>query len=281
VLKQLQELPAWQGHVLHQALATYLPSYLRSKRAIDWNQIRNGAVDIARRQFAFSEARRYRDASLVKSRLPLDYCALAGHERDPGLSDNALADALDEMNNALVYLARQTDFIRGLQAGGSHRFEEALHFRVEGAALSAMAQVDLLFFRGLGEATIVDWKVGNSQTADYTRQLHVYALALLRCGQWPAIVSPERIQLFEANLLHQRIVEHRVTNPDIEAAEDFVFTSMVEMESIAGNVDYDTLSIADFDVANNPTNCGYCPFRGPCAAESSLVAERLQPDLFA
>jgi hypothetical protein len=25
VLKQLQELPAWRGHVLHQTLATHLP----------------------------------------------------------------------------------------------------------------------------------------------------------------------------------------------------------------------------------------------------------------
>jgi hypothetical protein len=192
-----------------------------------------------------------------------------------------LSDALDEISNALAFLSRQDEFIGYLQAGGSHRFEEPLHFRVEGIELAAMAQVDVLFFRGLGQATIVDWKVGNSETADYTRQLQIYALALLRCGQWPALTDPEKIELFEANLLHQRVVQHRFTIEDIAAVEDFIFKSMVEMEAIAADLNYDSLSISDFDVANNPTNCAYCPFHSPCAAETAVGTASLQPDLFA
>ena len=281
VLKQLQQVSAWQGHVVHQVLAQFLPNDLTAGRGINWERVQAGAIDLAKRQFTFSATHRYREPEITKSRYPLDYCALAGHDTPAGLPAGTLDAAIETISAALSFLESEVEFLNYLRSGTGYRSEQALQFRLTPLKLTATATVDLIFFRGVAKATVVDWKIGNSETADYERQLQVYALAALRCGLWPEIVHPENVDLIEANLLQRTIKSHRVSEERLMEIEDFVFRSASDMEALFDGLSWDSLNITDFETTSNPTNCAFCPFRVPCATDSTLsMLGPLQGDLF-
>src|SRR5436309_12571237 len=80
ILKQLQHVTTWQGSLVHHVLATEFVPALRSRRAIDAETLAATARSLAERQFAFSEAKRYRVRGQTKSGAGADYCALFEHE---------------------------------------------------------------------------------------------------------------------------------------------------------------------------------------------------------
>jgi hypothetical protein len=284
ILKQLRSPAVWHGNIVHQVLATRFLPALTTRQHIDWRPIFAAAHDLTRRQFAFSAARKYRDTSITKTARP-DYLALSGHEIADGLPPEALEEAHSAVDRALSFLASRHDFISYLQQGSSHRVEHQIHFRLPALEVATTATVDLVFFRGPAKLTIVDWKIGNSETSDYTRQLHVYALAVLRSSAWPT-VGVEDIHLIEANLLHGRIRRHQMSPAQLVEVEDFVFRSASELQALVGDVRADRVDVSVFDVARNPTNCAYCPFRGMCqnaaaaAATAALNAPPHQVSLF-
>src|SRR5207248_158777 len=61
LLIQLSQLAAWQGSIVHRVLATDFQKIVQSGRSIDPAALTATACHLARRQFAFSEARRYRE----------------------------------------------------------------------------------------------------------------------------------------------------------------------------------------------------------------------------
>src|SRR4051794_24761769 len=67
ILKQLQQVSAWQGSVVHAVLASQFVPALRIGRAPRPSALCPAAIDLARRQFAFSAAKRYREPGLTKS----------------------------------------------------------------------------------------------------------------------------------------------------------------------------------------------------------------------
>lgn len=76
----------------------------------------------------------------------------------------------------------------------------------------------------------MDWKIGESETSDYSRQLLVYALAVARSGQWPG-VDAEAVRLSEVNLLKNQIRQHAVTQERLEEAEDFACRGVSELRA--------------------------------------------------
>jgi hypothetical protein len=279
VLKQLREPLTWHGSVIHQILAKELPPALLARRSIDWQNIRARARELAQRQFAFSAARHYRDPAHSKSADPFEYCALAGHETPEGLPASTLDNALTSIDHALAFLAEQKRFLAYLQRGSGYRSETQLSFRVPAMTTSAMAMLALFFFRGHGKPTVIDWKIGKSETADYQRQLHVYALALLRSGEWPAI-RLEHIHLIEVNLLREKIRKHTLTEDQLVDIEDFVFRGACELEALVGDTRTETVRITDYAVAGNPNTCAYCAFRCLCQSACSANAPLPQLGLF-
>lgn len=129
--------------------------------------------------------------------------------------------------------------------------------------MAIAATLDLVFVNSTGRLTIVDWKVTSTEGNDYSRQLLVYALALLRCGRWPGL-EVEAIELYEADLLKNRIVAHPVTAERLEEAEDFVYRSAVELEALIGDTNFEDLDLSEFEVARRPTTCLHCNFGRVC-----------------
>jgi len=261
VLKQLQQLPAWRGSIIHRVLSTDFLAALLHGRSVDAATLAARGHDLARRQFAFSAERRYRDADLSKGEAGEDYCALVEHERGRGVTTAQLTGVLDEITRAFDHLVSQTAFLAELRRGRGHTSEPRLSFRLDGTTI--VARPDLVFVRSDGAPVVIDWKIGASDTSDYSRQLLTYALAVARSGRWSGTAAKD-VRLYEANLLKNEIREHPVTAERLDEAEEFIYRSVVDMRHLLGEGKFDDLDLSEFEVAGRPTTCAYCNFAELC-----------------
>jgi hypothetical protein len=261
ILKQLQPLSAWQGSLVHRVLATAFLADLRAARPIDPPALVEVALDLALRQFAFSAARRYREPGQTKRAAGDEYCALLEHEYGGDIGPQALRHVQATVRRCFENLASQTAFLARLYAGSQHAAEPSLTFRLNGATIAASP--DLIFLRPDGRPTVVDWKIADSERSDYTRQLLIYALAVARSGYWPGVSAPA-IELYEVNLLKNQIRQHPVTAERLAETEDFIYRSLVELETLVGDGRFAEVELDELEVAEKPATCAHCNFRLLC-----------------
>lgn len=261
ILKQLQHLPAWRGSLVHTVLASDLPSAIRRGRPLPVAALTEAARELARRQLAFSRAKRYRDPGQTKVAAGDAYCALIEHEQGRDLSPDALATIDVTLARCFEHLAQQDSLLDLVYGGWGHETEQRLTFQLDGATITAT--LDLVFMSRGGRLVVVDWKVGESETSDYRRQLLVYALAATRSARWRAVTS-DTLDVLELNLLENTLTPHPITATDLEQAEDFVYRSVVEMRLLLGESGYDALELDGLEVAARPTTCAYCTLRPLC-----------------
>ena len=285
VLKQLQPRSAWLGSLVHRVLSTIFLADLRAGQSIDQAKLTTAAQALARRQFTFSAAKQYRVVGQTKGKAKNDYCALFEHEHDLDISQDVLAVLDGKLASCFDHLAGQGEFLASLYAGKQYLAELPLNFKLNGASITAT--LDLVFLRANGQPTIVDWKIAESETSDYSRQLFIYALAVLRSGRWPA-ARAEEMELYEANLLKNVVRRHELSTERLAEAEDFIYRSLVERDALFGKGSFKDLDLDALEVAEQPTTCAYCNFRSLCirkleatdrAAEAAVVQGRLWQDL--
>ena len=262
ILKQLQHVSAWQGSLVHRVLATEFIPAVRSRRTVDKAALSAAARRLAERQFAFSAAKRYRAPGATKNGAGADYCALFGHEFGVEIEPETPSRVFDAAAGCFENLMSQTEFLGQLRAGRDHAAELSLTFRLEDATIAATP--DLIFRSGPGKLAVVDWKIGRSETSDYTTQLLIYALAVIRSGRWLGL-SADGLELYEVNLLQNYVRRHALDNERLEAAEDFIYRSLMELKRLGAGASYDEVNLSEFDVAGRPTTCRYCSFRELCA----------------
>lgn len=259
VLKQLQDLPTWRGSLVDLGIERFIVPCLKSGRLPPLAEVLAGTLAIAHRQWEFSAHRRYRDAGLTKSASKDIFCALYPHEYGLPIGRADLEQVEADVREAFEALYAQTDFLALLMGHGWYQPKMRLHFRV--AAASVKAELDLLFFRGDNQPTIVDWKAGHSAKSDYTWQMLVYALAVRR--RWPD-VQPDDIAVYEVNLSEGVIKNHPVTEERLIEAEDYIYRSVMEIEALTGGRKFSQQSLQAFDLANTPRTCAICNFRRLC-----------------
>src|SRR5436190_7051634 len=123
LLKQLQSLSTWQGSIVHKVLATTFLSDVRAGRVIDPAALSAAAHDIARRQFAFSAARRYREPGQTKGAAGDEYCALYEHEYGQDISSEQLDTVYATITRCFEHLAGHEAFLAQLSASSAHLAE--------------------------------------------------------------------------------------------------------------------------------------------------------------
>lgn len=276
ILRQLQELSTWQGSLVHAVLATDALAALRAGLPLDPAQLTAAGRELARRQLAFSSARRYRQPGQTKASAGDAYAVLVEHEHGREISADALAAVDSTLARCFKNLAGQEDFLRLLRAGFGYAAEIPLSFSLNGITIAAT--LDLAFSRRGGRPTVVDWKVAESETSDYSRQLLVYALVVARCGRWGGVAA-EDIELYEVNLLKNHVQRHAMSTERLDEALDFTYRSAVELEALVGDETQHTLDLNDFDVAEQPMTCLHCSFRPLCSAQLEAAGHAKDGDV--
>jgi hypothetical protein len=262
LLKQVKTLEQWHGLVVHRGIELFVVAPLQQGTSVDWDVAVRGTIDLARRQLAFSEKRRYRDAGMTKAKAGDDYRALLSHELGEALPHAALTETEAVIETALRNLASLDGLWREL--GGRRRYLPEHRIRVTYDDASLVAQLDLLCFRGYGKPIIVEWKVSDSMGGSDARlQTAFYAWAIMQSGTW-GVERPGDVDLFEVQLLTPAVVRHRCDADAIVELEDRIYRDLEEIRSLCGSGRYVDLDVEDFDFARNPNSCGPCPFRRLC-----------------
>lgn len=273
VLKKLVRQEMWQGLVIHRVLETRLTPALQAKKtSIDVNALTRAAIDLGRRQLAFSEAGRYRTTS--KTEAGDDFAALYGHEYGPTPSDDVLDLLGTAARTAFTNLAGHPDLLG--QLASAARLEAERTVRLSIAGVTVTAKPDLVAVDTSGRGTILDWKISASITATNVDQLLVYALAAIKSKAF-GLLEPEAIRVVEANLLMDEIRSIDVTQDALDETENLIYRSGSRMRAALavprGEGLFDRLS--NLRPASSPGTCALCNFRSVCAA--SCAAPSIAP----
>ena len=259
ILKQLQTLPAWRGRLFDKGIERFVIPAIENGKPVDFDRVTQQTMELAHRQFAFSKARKYRDPGTKKGAVGDEFCALFPHEYGLGVSPEELKMALRDIACCFENLRQQTEFVDYIRRRKWYGVQKTLSFNLDGVAVEG--RPDLLFFRGEGQLTIVDWKTELSETSDNRPQLLVYALGATR--GWPQARLGE-IEIYEANVMRNEIRRHHATEEDLLEIEDFIFSSICEIRSLIQGGKFADQNPEDYELANNPNTCQYCSFRSLC-----------------
>lgn len=263
IAKQLTDVPAWRGKVVHAVLHEQFVPMLRGN-GVDPRQFTARAFDLMDRQLAFSRARRYRDPGQTKSDAGDSYCALVVHERGGDLSDREIDAARSDVRAAFEHLAGERWFLAHLRSAYGHAPETRLTFGMDGATVRA--DPDLLCTHEPGSVAIIDWKLAASDTSEYSLQLGIYGLAVLRSGRFP-LARLDGIELWEANLLQGTFRLHPFDRARLEAVQDFIYRSVVEARTLLDGIDGARPDLSELEVASRAETCMHCPFAALCVAD--------------
>jgi hypothetical protein len=259
VRKQLQTLPNWRGHLVHETLAADFLADWTAGRGVRAEQLAAAAWRRAERQLAFSAAHRYRDPAVRKSSEP-DYCALLAHEDGPDLGTEQLDQLRSDLAACFANLASQTELLTTMARGAKHQSERTMSPSVAGARVTAI--LDWTFEQAGGAPSVIDWKVVTGTASNYAHQLLLYALAVVQERRWPTTRLGE-VDIWEVNLLRNEVARHRVTEERLVEVENFVFEGLRQMRSLTEG-GYEALDLTELDIARSPRTCALCSFVPLC-----------------
>ncbi|WP_353933390.1 PD-(D/E)XK nuclease family protein (plasmid) [Okeanomitos corallinicola TIOX110] len=266
IFKQLSSLDEWRGSLVHKALEKYLVPSLKQRQLISLDELNEQTVSLAKKQFEFSQQKKYRDPKITKTAAGDSYLALRNHEYGLEIPQISIDNLYKEIKHCYQYLYSEKQFIEMLQKGNEYFEEYLINFKVHNCSVSA--KLDLIMSYGRDKLYIIDWKISRSKTSDYSRQLNLYALAVLDNWRWRKY-KPEELLLIEANLLQGKIIEHYVNQENINSIDNFIYQSISQIKALSGDSKYNLDSLEDYDYANSPLSCEYCNFQQMCVRLTS------------
>lgn len=262
LLKQVKTLELWIGSLVHRGIELFVVPALQANRPIAWKEAIDGTVAMARRQFEFSKARRYREEKITKAKAADDYCALLGHETPEGVSGEEFARVLGTVERSFRNFSEMEELLAEISGRG--RYWPELEVRLGYDAARIEVRIDLLFFREYGKPTIVDWKVSESLGAsDADLQTALYGWALCQHPSW-AVTKAEDCELLEVQLLTKTVMRHRATQDTFDRLENRIYRSVNTIKSLRGSEKYDLADLENYDFAENPNSCVFCSHRTLC-----------------
>ena len=259
-LRQLRGLAEWRGHLVHLALERYFIPALKQRRLITKEELTSRTVDLAKRQFRFSKQGKYKEIGVTKTAAGDDFLALREHEYGIAIEEGELDKLFEEVNQCYVFLYAQEKFLSFLGRGKWYATEPTLNFRVSGFLVAARLDLVMAYASG-SRLLIVDWKIGDSQTSDYSRQLRLYALAALH--RWPNY-RVENLTLVEANLLRGKFTKHLINEAELLKMEDFIYRSCSDIGALLDGHGFELEDLENSGYANSPMSCEFCKFQRLC-----------------
>ncbi|MDP9588560.1 UNVERIFIED_ORG: hypothetical protein J2W19_001106 [Shinella zoogloeoides] len=187
------------------------------------------------------------------------------------ITDADIALARSEMKQALHTLYR-AEAVKSVVKDADRLFNQrSLQFPILDN-VTAVAIPDLIAFEWDSTPTIIDWKVHAQGTYDAWMQLAIYAIAIERCTphrDWKDFFegverNAKTIRLLEVQLLTNVVREHRLTDEDFAAAEDFMMSTAYEMSCLVDERAYGEMEPEDFHQARSPEACDACSYKPLC-----------------
>jgi hypothetical protein len=262
ILKQIKDPSTWQGLVIHQGIKLFVVPALQAHAPLDWSKISDQTIEVAKRQFAFSAARQYRMEGATKSGSNGEYCALAPHERGEEIPLSKLEEICENIQKSFKNLSGMDEFLAELQRRPYYQAEIPLHAQFDNVTVEIVP--DLIFSRGFGFPSVVDWKVERDSTGgSHQLQMDLYAWVFCHHPKW-GVKQPEDIEMYEVQLLKGRVRRLSFSSEKFTEVEDTIYRSIHEIQALCGNHKYENQVLSNYRYANSPNSCAYCSFHPLC-----------------
>lgn len=272
-LKKSKSLLMWRGSVIDKIMELEIMPRIKDKLYVDYNEMANRAIELAKRQFKFSEDRLYKVKENSESKVGADYCILDVHDTHVPYKEDDLTKVYSSIKEIIQniplikmpdgsllvdFLARASFIIPNLRAWS---------FEFENVKISP--QLDLFMFVD-NKAVVLDWKVSESDVSDYSRQLVIGGITVLDTYRRKANegkgkrLSHDDIRLIEVNLLKQNAKEHPFNKQVIDECVDYIYLNSDDVEMLTDGKPFDQLNIEDFPITDKEGTCMFCKFRSLC-----------------
>jgi hypothetical protein len=284
-LKKSKNLLMWRGSVVDKIMEIEIMPRIKQKQIIDYNRIADIAVELAKRQFNFSEQKLYRVKENSESKVGPDYCILDIHEANVPYTEEALAKVYSSIREIITGISRikmpdgkmmlveyltKATFIAPNLRGWSFEFEN----------VKISPQLDLFMFVE-NKAVVLDWKVSESDVSDYSRQLVIGGITVFDTYRRKAAegkgkkLSFTEIRLLEVNLFKQTTKEHPFTKQIVDECIDYIYLNSNDVDMLTEGKPFDQVNIEDFPITDKEGTCFFCKFRPLC---SNLITNNNQFD---
>jgi hypothetical protein len=250
-LGKLETVLAWRGKVVDAIISQHiLPS-------ISWKTPRSLDYCLQRARTLFDEQRQYRTI----------FRGNDGHgffeiEYEKDISEEDFQKAWNDVERALGNFYANGELWNLLR--GSTRLIAQRPLTFSHGEASVRVVPDAIAFQSDNAPSIIDWKVNNYQSRDYSLQLATGILGVTRCKHHKDFPSngypPETAELLEVQLLPNEIRRHPLSVDTLWDAENLITGSAYEMSLAIA----DDTKLEDFPVTSDPNVCQQCPFRKMC-----------------
>lgn len=260
--KQLSSLDAWKGRLVHLALEKYFIPSLQQGDTISCDELTQKTIVLGNQQFEFSQQKKYSQAGITKANSGDIYLALKLHEDKIELEKQDLETVFLEIKQCYQNLYAYQEFIDFLYNKADwHETEFRLFFRFNGVTI--LGQPDLLVGYQRNKICVIDWKTGKSKTSDYSTQLYLYALAVIKSQRW-SNYNLQDLLLVEANLMQNKFEKRPIDKSQELEIKNFLSHSISDIQATTGNHQYNPNELKNYSYANNLRSCQYCNFRHLC-----------------
>lgn len=270
-LKHMQNLKMWQGSVVDKMMEKSIIPAIREKHDLDFVLFSQQAIELAKRQFKYSLHQMYKDPSLRKSEVEDDFCILDIHELGRDYTETELAETYAVIGQCVLNIPSiimpdgqlLIEFLKECNQLVPNVSNWMV--RIEQARLTP--QIDLIAYHNW-KPVVIDWKLSQSYSSDYSRQLllcglTIYLKRLENSDKQP--YKMEDILLFEVNLLKSVVKEHKFSQREVNELIDYITLTSYDLKLLTVKGENSEINIEDFELTDDEGHCRLCNFRPLCS----------------
>ncbi len=273
-LGQSKNLRMWQGILIDNAFSKKIVSIYKQKQEPDYKALADEIVEMAKRQFSFSENQLYRDKSMTKSKAGDEYQILDVHESGVFYTEEDLLNVYSTIHEIILQIPNYPSpedgkTLHEYLAESSYLQPNIQYWNFEFEGVKLNPQIDLVRSKNKS-IHVIDWKVSDSNTSDYSRQLIIAGIVSYHnikkdriTKQW-SVPQMEEVSLYEFNLMNGNMKQHPFTKESTAATLDYVFMHSEEQEQLSGDRKWNELNILDYETTDKKETCAFCKFRPLC-----------------
>lgn len=266
LIKQLSSLSAWKGRLVHLALEKYFVPTLQNGNIISRDELTSRTLELAEQQLEFSQQRKYRQHGTTKTKVGDIFLALKAHEPEFDLDKQQVQEVFEDIETCYQNLYSHSRFMNFISEQADwYQTEFRLSFQFNNTTI--VGQPDLLIGYGEGKICVIDWKTGRSTGSNYSRQLYLYGLAVIRNQKW-LDYQLQDLLLVEANLLQNKFIKYTIDESQELEIEDFLDRSISKIKAVTGDRKYNLNDLKDYAYANSLSSCQHCNFKALCQSIS-------------
>ncbi len=268
-LKNMQNLTMWKGSVIDKFMETVIIPLINEKQNLDFNSLAQQAVALAKRQFEYSKLKIYKEPFTTKAEVGSDFCILDIHENGKEYQEFEVEVAYSVIHDTILRIPSISmpdgqlliEYLKQCNALTPNVTNWIVH--VENAIVKP--QIDLIAYKNW-KPVVIDWKLSDSYTSDYSRQLIICGITVY-LKRLEKIDKPEYqysdIKLFEVNLLNGIVKEHEFEVERINQLIDEINLTSKDISLLTERTN--EIDIEEFELTDNEGSCKFCDYRSLCS----------------